>query len=174
MNDAPPASDPRGPVTLRTAGETDEALFDALLQLYAYDFSALETRGSGWIDPGPDGRFNVHLRRVPVSNGAGSYLILWRGITAGFVTIDRRCPSGRGCDWNIGEFFVLRKYRRTGTGSAAVAAMVATRPGRWEAAVMPENLGALAFWRQTLAAYAASETTGVGHAEGRPVLRFRA
>ncbi len=174
MHDPPSALIPPGAVTLRPATEADDRLFDALLQLYAYDFSALESPGSGWIDPGPDGRFNVHLRRVPVADGAGSHLILCHGITAGFVTIDRRCPSGQGCDWNIGEFFVLRKYRRTGTGSAAVAAMVATRPGRWEAAVMPENLGALAFWRQTLLRYDASETSGVGHAEGRPVLRFRA
>lgn len=161
-----------GTVTLRPAIAGDEALFDRLLQFYAYDFSALETPGSGWIDLDAKGRFAVHLRQEPVAGDTGSHLILRHDKVAGFVTIDRQNPSGQGTDWNIAEFFILAKYRRHGIGTAAVTAMLATRPGRWEAAVMPENTRALAFWHQTLRPWRATQVPGSERWQGKPVLRF--
>ncbi len=160
-------------VTLRAAHADDETLFDRLLQFYAYEFSALEAPGTGWIDLDSAGRYNVHLRRVPCAAGAGSHLILWHDKVAGFATIDRLNPSGLGCDWNVAEFFVLAKYRRNGIGTAAIVAMLAGRPGCWEAAVMPDNARGLAFWRQALRPWGAAEVFGGGDRwTGRPVLRF--
>lgn len=55
-------------------------------------------------------------------------------------------------DWNVAEFFVVRKHRRRGVGGAAARRIFAERPGVWEVAVARRNLGALAFWRSVIAA----------------------
>jgi predicted acetyltransferase len=53
---------------------------------------------------------------------------------------------------NMGEFFVLRKYRRRGVASEAVRQVLAAYPGRWEVAVVARNAAAQSFWPRAIAA----------------------
>ena len=62
-------------------------------------------------------------------------LIAADGQLAGFVLIDRHSHSGEPCDFNMGEFFVSRLYRREGVGRRAAELAIRERPGRWEIAV---------------------------------------
>jgi predicted acetyltransferase len=66
--------------------------------------------------------------------------------------INSHSHSGRLVDRNMGEFFVMRKYRRCGVASAAVRTILTRYPGRWEAAIMQRNTAAQAFWPRAVAA----------------------
>jgi predicted acetyltransferase len=75
----------------------------------------------------------------------------------------------------MAEFFVVRKHRRGGVGSAAMAAIVARYPGLWEAAVARRNVQALPFWRRIAAQNAEVEELDLDTAAWNgPILRFRA
>ncbi|HEY5290381.1 MAG TPA: acetyltransferase, partial [Caulobacteraceae bacterium] len=69
------------------------------------------------------------------------------GALAGFALVNDNSHSGLPVDRNVAEFFIVRKHRRGGVGTAAARAVFALYPGQWEAAVARRNLPALAFWR---------------------------
>src|SRR5204863_6224272 len=74
-------------------------------------------------------------------------LIAADGELAGFVLIDRHSHSGQPCDFNMGEFFVARHYRREGVGRIAAELAMRERPGLWEIAVARNNTPAKGFWQ---------------------------
>lgn len=138
-------------VTLKSAlghRETIENLF----QFYVHDFS--EFWLTPQVDHGRDGRFPAYppLAAYWEEAGAEPLLIRAEGKIAGFVLIDQHAHSGRGCDFNMGEFFVSRLYRRAGVGRTAAVTAIRARPGLWEIAVARRNLPAQAFWRGVAAA----------------------
>jgi predicted acetyltransferase len=51
---------------------------------------------------------------------------------------------------DIDEFFVLRRHRRAGVGTAAAALAFARRPGRWEVRESAANVPAQRFWRRAI------------------------
>ena len=53
----------------------------------------------------------------------------------------------------MGEFFVLRKFRRRGVGKQAAHRLFARHPGRWEVRELPSNMPAQGFWRRIIADY---------------------
>ena len=133
-------------ITLEPAGDR-RATVENLFQLYVHDFSDLwETRR---VEFGEDGRFPDYppLAAYWTEPGAEPFLIRADGRIAGFVLIDRHSHSGEPCDFNMGEFFVARPYRREGVGRAAALQTIEARKGLWEIAVARANVGALAFWR---------------------------
>ena len=163
-------------VSLATPAE--RSLIEGLFQFYAYDFSELEPTGSRHFEPGADGRFPPYVylddywrqpSRVPL-------IIRSAGRAAGFALINSIGHSGRPVERNMAEFFVMRKHRRGGVGSAAVRTILARYPGVWEIAIAGRNTGALAFWPNVVA-----QTPGVGDlvtledngaAWAGPILRF--
>lgn len=78
--------------------------------------------------------------------------------------------------WNMDEFFVLRKHRRHGVGTAVAREMFRRFPGRWRVAQTPRNTGAQAFWRKVIGEYTGGRYTEATPAdpgwEGRPVQEF--
>lgn len=53
-----------------------------------------------------------------------------------------------GC-W-MEQFFVLKRFRRSGAGRALARHVIAGHPGAWEIGQMPANLAARAFWRRVI------------------------
>ena len=51
------------------------------------------------------------------------------------------------------EFFVMRKYRRIGVGSAFATRLFDMFPGRWEVAEVAPNTNGAAFWRAVIGKY---------------------
>ena len=76
------------------------------------------------------------------------YLILCDGELAGFSLL-RRYP-GDASLWDIGQFFVLRKFKRRRIGREAFRLSVSGKPGRWLTRVVIGNEGALKFWRRVI------------------------
>ena len=83
-------------------------------------------------------------------------LIRADGHLAGFALVNDVAHSGLATDFSMAEFFIARKHRRTGVGQAAATAVIATRPGQWDIAVIRRNTGAQAFWRRVAASVAGS------------------
>ena len=56
-------------------------------------------------------------------------------------------------DYNVGEFFILRKFRRRGVGSHVARTLFERFGGRWEIMQLLRNGPAIAFWRAVVAAH---------------------
>jgi predicted acetyltransferase len=144
-------------VILEPVGPERAETLANLFQFYVHDFADFwhERR----VELGEDGRFPLYppLPRYWIEPDRQSFLIRADGRLAGFVLLDREGHSGQLIDWNMGEFFVARHYRREGVGRAAALAAFRAHPGRWELAVARRNTPAQAFWRGVAAEAALGE-----------------
>ncbi|MEQ8267029.1 MAG: GNAT family N-acetyltransferase [Parvibaculum sp.] len=154
----------------------EKSVIANLLQLYIHDFTDHWT-GEG-AELGDDGRF-AYPWLDSYWRDAGREPLIFRagGRLAGFALLNKLTHSGLPADWNMAEFFIARKYRRGGAGTAAAHAIFTARPGLWEAAVMRTNTGALPFWRKAAAGHPlVSDVEELDVATGDwngPILRFR-
>ena len=87
-----------------------------------------------------------------------AHLIRVNGHPAGFALV-RQIADGL---YDMGEFFIARKYRRKGAGKDIATTMFRLYPGRWEVREMPTNVGAQAFWRRII-----GDFTGGAYEESR-------
>jgi predicted acetyltransferase len=130
----------------------DSGTLRNLLQLYQYDFSEIEPVA---IDR--DGRFH-QLDELECDHG---YFITIEGTIAGFALVNHqpsRLDDGENVWW-MSEFFVMRRYRRSGVGAHAARHVLHRHPGVWEITETPSNAAAVAFWRNVLAPYGYEEMT---------------
>ena len=99
------------------------------------------------------------------------------GALIGFALLNTSSHSGQSVDRNMAEFFIARKHRRGGVGTAAAREIFARFPGVWEAAVARRNGGALAFWRAAVSGCPGAdeivELDVSTPAWNGPILRFR-
>lgn len=137
------------PVTLEAAAAGKAEVFAHLYQLYMHDFSEI-TDLTGEI--GEDGRFALDkpLARFWQEPRHEALLIRREGHIAGFALLNAVPHSCDPVDFNMAEFFILRRHRRSGTGTLAACAIFRQRPGQWELAVLRSNRAALSFWRQAI------------------------
>jgi predicted acetyltransferase len=165
-------------VEITPASEAERPLIEGMFQYYIYDFSELQPPDSDEFELEADGRFGPYepmeaywreASRIPL-------LIRWRGKLAGFALVNAYSHSGLPVDRNMGEFFVMRKYRRGGVASAAVREILNRYPGRWEAAIMARNTAAQAFWPRAVAATPGVRDLTMLQGDGvewtGPILRF--
>jgi predicted acetyltransferase len=153
------------PVTLEAATRADSVLLSNLLELYMHDLSAVFP-----IQLGPDGRFGYARLPLYWSEPEKRYpfLIKCGGSVAGFALVTRGSPvTDDPTDLDVAEFFVLRRYRRSGVGREAARALWDTIPGRWVVRVAEVNRGALPFWSEVIQAYSGGAST-VATRPGRP------
>lgn len=142
-------------VELEAAGTpAGRATVENLFQFYVHDFADFWAERQ--VELQADGRFPPYppLAAYWSEAGAEPFLIRADGEIAGFALIDRHSHCGLPTDFNMGEFFVARHYRREGVGHLAALAAIRARPGLWEIAVARRNVGALAFWRRVAVAAA--------------------
>ena len=137
-------------VTIELALPEEKPALERLMQLYLHDFSEFAEPGTSYRDIGQDGRFpddtldrywrpNRRVRSIRVD-----------GNRAGLALVNDWAPSGQPIDYALGDFFILRKYRRRGVGRTASRMLFKQLPGTWELAVIHYNAPALSFWRKRL------------------------
>jgi predicted acetyltransferase len=153
------------PVTLEHATRDESVLLSNLLELYMHDLSAVFP-----IELGPDGRFGY--ARLPLywsePDKRYPFLIKCGGSVAGFALVTRGSPvTDDPTDLDVAEFFVLRRYRRSGVGRDAARALWDAIPGRWVVRVSEANHGALPFWFQVIEGYSSGAHTDTRR-PGRP------
>jgi predicted acetyltransferase len=163
-------------VTLRQVPESQAQILTNLIQLYKYDFSEFAEIGSPYGEVGPDGRFAYEgLDSYWREDGRVPLIVQADGRLAGFILVNRWSALNRELDHSVGEFFVLRKYRRIGVGTRAAKALFERWPGRWEVGVAWYNKPALCFWRKAIrdsVDATVEECTGDGARWRGPVLCF--
>jgi predicted acetyltransferase len=133
------------------ARQEQESVLANLLQLYAHDFSEFHD-----IDIGADGRFVYKNLPLYWSEPDRHAFLVWAdGNLAGFALVKRGSEiSGDEGVWDMAEFFILRRYRRRGAGSAVAREIWKRFTGRWEVRVMQSNVAATEFWFRVIDGFA--------------------
>lgn len=143
---------------LDAATQADSPLLENLLELYIHDLSAAFPS----IELGADGRFGYAKlplywaepeRRFP-------FLIRHQGRLAGFALATRGSPVSDDPNvFDVAEFFVLRRFRRSGVGRQAVRLLWQRLPGNWIVRASQGSPGAVPFWARVIAEYSAGTAT---------------
>ena len=164
-------------VTLQSVAAADRQVVANLLQLYLHDFSEFAAVGTDHGEVLADGRFAYDwLDAYWQQDGRFPFTLHADGRLAGFALVNRWSALDRPVEQSVAEFFVLRKYRRAGIGSAAARRLFGDFGGRWEVPVAWYNAPALAFWRRAIPPAAdgpVEEVAGDGVRWSGPVLCFR-
>ncbi len=138
-------------VELIPAGEADRDVLQAMGRFYVYDMSEY----TGWSCP-PNGLYEcADFGPYWSEPGAHCFFVEVAGERAGFVLIDRNGTLPH-TEFNVAEFFVLRKFKGRGIGRIAARMIFDRFRGPWEVMQLLDNNGAIAFWRRVIGAY----TTG--------------
>lgn len=138
-------------ITLDQASVADTELLSNLLELYIHDLSAVFPN----IEPGPNGRFGYAKLPLYWADPERRFAFLIRAGSriAGFALVTRGSPASDDPNvLDVAEFFVLRRYRRTGVGRRAASLLWSRFPGAWIVRVSEGNRGALPFWASVIAA----------------------
>src|SRR5262249_36214357 len=142
-------------VTIEAAPAAQQPVFERLLQLYKYDFSEMAPIGSPYGEVDAEGSFAYPgLDSYWQEAGRIALLIRADDRLAGFALLNEWSALELPLDHGVGEFFVLRKYRRARVGTRAALFLFRRYPGRWEVGVAWYNPPALAFWRSVTKAAA--------------------
>lgn len=131
----------------------DYPMIQNMARLYVYDMS----RECGLYYPGwecpADGLFEcINLRSYFEEPDRKAFLVKVQDEVAGFVLI-KKLEIMPEVDFNMGEFFILAKFQRTGLAYTVATEIFNTFRGQWSVGVIPENLRALAFWRKCIGEY---------------------
>ena len=147
-----------------------------LFALYVHDMSEFVS-----LDVDDEGKFAIPHSLASYWEGPDAsqrhpFLIRADGKLAGFALVRRIDADGAAYD--MGEFFVLRKYRRSGLGRQVAYGLFDRFAGAWEVRELPSNMPAQTFWRRIIADYtngAFTETQEFFATMGREfvVQRFR-
>ncbi len=116
-----------------------------LMQPYIHDLS--EFAGD---QLGEDGRFELgqYFDRYWIEPQRHPFLIRADGALAGFALVGRL--TSEQSFHSMSEFFIARKYRRSGVGRDAAFQLFSTFPGKWRVAQDEGNRPAQAFWRRII------------------------
>jgi predicted acetyltransferase/ADP-ribose pyrophosphatase YjhB (NUDIX family) len=129
------------PLTVRRVEPDEWSVVARLWQLYSHDLS--QFRHSA-----PDATGSFAAGRLPsYADGSGGWGYLARigGVPAGFALVRELDARGGTV---MGEFFVTRSARGSGTAAEVAKRVVRERPGRWAIAFQEENPRAASFWRR--------------------------
>jgi predicted acetyltransferase len=139
------AASPRFEV--RVATGPDKTVLSGLLELYQHDLSDVWPQ-----DLNVHGEYGFAVDRYLRNPLLRAYLFLVDGHYAGFGLVDPDVSLPDNQFW-MGQFFVVKKYRRSGLGRHAAHFIFDQFRGRWEVGQMPLNVPAQRFWRKTIAEY---------------------
>jgi predicted acetyltransferase len=127
-------------VEVLDAIEQDRPVLRRLLELYRYDFSEFDD-----ADVGAHGEFGYrYLDHYWTDPERRPLLFRTAGRWSGFALVRTGDPN------DMAEFFVLRKYRRTGVGRGAAREVLRRFPGRWTVRQQLVNPVATEFWRAAI------------------------
>jgi predicted acetyltransferase len=139
------------PLTIHPARTEDFPALEQLLELYQYDLSDI------WLqDLDQSGRYGFDLTRHKRADRSRAYIARHELQYVGFALTAPAIVTRTQGTW-MEQFFVLKRYRRSGTGRALARHVLFDNPGLWEVGQMPGNAAASAFWRSVI-----GELTG-GH-----------
>ena len=136
--------------TLHRASEEYKAVIQNLMQFYIYDFSEYikyDVEDNGLFAPYPhlDDYWKETSNKFP-------YIIKKDDKYVGFVLV-RFIETQERMYLSIAEFFILKKYRRTGIGKAIAVMVFDLHKGLWEVFQKESNKPAQIFWKKVIEEY---------------------
>lgn len=127
-----------------------------MARFFVYDMSEYSGSEKGWELP-EDGLYEcIDFKKYWETDAAFPFLIRYDNELAGFVIIDKK-GSDSSIDFNVAQFFILRKFKNKGIGRYVAQQCFDKFRGSWEVMVMPSNSGAYCFWRSVIKNYTADD-----------------
>ncbi len=138
-------------IEVEPATHRDSIILSNLLELYSHDLSAAFS-----LDLGADGRFGYEQLPLYWSEPDRRFPFLLRHghLLAGFALVTRGSPLSDDPNvFDVAEFFVVRRYRRCGTGRQAATALWNRFAVHWIVRVLEENREGRQFWANVIGEY---------------------
>ena len=128
----------------------DREVLANLLEKYDYEFSQYDDRDVNKI-----GLYGYpYLDLYWIENDRFAYFIIVDGKLAGFVMIcNYREEGDPETDFQVAEFFVMYKYRRSGIGKQAFFQVLGKHKGRWGLGWHTKNTTSAQFWEKVINEY---------------------
>jgi predicted acetyltransferase len=150
-----PKFDIQRQITVEETTAADRERVEHLYQFYLYDFSEMldfSVEANGLYDIGGD------LDGCWETPSRYTYLLKVDGELAGMAVVDdyKANPEARSYEAptaDVAEFFVMRKFRRSGVGRYFAFTLFDRFPGAWSVRQVAENRGGIAFWRKIIDEY---------------------
>lgn len=111
-----------------------------MLELYQYELSDIWDQ-----DLDVHGEYGYLLDRYWSNKTCCPFVARVNGNYAGFALVNRDSPLGADARW-MDQFFVLKKYRRSGIGKRLAGAVISCNHGLWNVGQMTRNVAAREFW----------------------------
>lgn len=145
---------------LREAQPEDFAAIQQMLELYQYELSDIWPQ-----DADAEAKYGYKLERHRHGARFHAHVALEGSQYAGYALVAPAVVTRQEGKW-MEQFFVLKRYRRAGTGRALALHALQSHPGPWEVGQMPANTAAQVFWRRVIGALTQGDYVEVQVTEG--------
>ena len=137
-------------VELKQVTLDEKEILKNLLEKYDYEFSQWDKR-----DVNKLGLYGYqYLDYYWTEDSRWAYFIMVDDKLAGFaMVIDLPEVDDRETDFQMAEFFVLYKYRRSGIGKQAFFKVLNLHKGKWQLRRHPANTASVHFWNNVINEY---------------------
>ena len=148
------------PRECRMARPEDYPAIGRMLELYQYELSdiwdqELDSRGE----------FGYDTSKHQQAQRFFAHVLLVEQHHAGFALVAPAKVTQHDGFW-MEQFFVLKRYRKTGNGLALARHVFQSHVGAWEVGQMPANTAARQFWRSVVAEVTQGDFVEVEVAQG--------
>lgn len=163
-------------IYLIPASFEDYTIIQNMGRFYVYDMSEYMGNEAGWEIPA-DGLYEcIDFKKYWLDSNAFPYLIRYDKELAGFAIIDKK-GSDNQIDFNMAQFFILRKFKGKSVGKQVAYQCFNKHQGVWEVMVLPGNTGAYHFWKKVIMQYTQNNfkeyTRQVAHLNNSEKIIFR-
>ncbi|NLA47585.1 MAG: GNAT family N-acetyltransferase [Firmicutes bacterium] len=137
-------------VELKQVNIDEKEILGNLLEKYSYEFSQWDKR-----DVNKLGLYGYqYLDYYWTEDKRWAYFILVDDKLAGFaMVVNLPEVDDRENDFQMAEFFVLHKYRRSGVGRQAFFKVLDMHKGKWQLKRHPANIASVLFWDKVINEY---------------------
>lgn len=145
-------------ITITPAALADHSTIQNMGRFYVYDMSEYLGHLEGWEMP-EDGLYEcIDFKKYFEQKDSYPFLVRKGKELAGFVIIDKK-GSDDNIDFNMAQFFILRKFKGCGVGKYVAQTCFDKFKGTWEVMVLPGNTGAYTFWKRSIQDYTGGNFT---------------
>ncbi|SRR5579883_100415 len=139
-------------IQLFPATVEDYPVIQNMGRFYVYDMSEYLGSDEGW-EISENGLYEcIDFKKYWEDKDSFPFLVRYKNEIAGFVIVDKK-GSSSDIDFNMAQFFIVRKFKNKGIGRYVAQQCFKKFLGIWEVMVIPGNEGAYRFWRSTIKNY---------------------
>ncbi len=149
------------PLVCRKAESSDFPALQQMLELYQYELSDIWHQ-----DLDAQALYGYDLTRHQEGTRYFAHVAMEGSQYVGIALVAPACVTRVEGSW-MEQFFILKRHRRSGAGSALARHAFLSHPGLWEVGQMPTNVAAQAFWREVIRAVTGGQFTEVQVSQGR-------